>query len=501
MTTSAHCASSPASPEHSFTRLFVAIAWILVLLVISAAWTNGHDALSLLAGIAMLVAAIPTGFWLRTAPDVLTRTSVATCLPLLVSMLFIAGNSAEFGSTFGASTQVLFAIGLAMMLVWLDKRPILVFALIATLHFVGADVVLTTWSSQSGSSMAHLLTDVGLIWVEAFLLTAICSRINAQLIAAEDALAATSTELATCQAVAQQKLPQTAHMEAGTQASEIITAFNTETNDLMVALGSHTTALLTATEELSPLTTEAINCSERAQKSSGEASGNVQSVSAAAEELSSSINEIAGQVVDTNSMIGRANESAKQAEATMNELAEAANRIGQVITLIHAIADQTNLLALNATIEAARAGEAGRGFAVVASEVKELATQTSKATDEVSTHITAIQNQTKRAVEAIGSITSTIVDVNANAEAISGAINQQGEATKEISQSIFAATQSTHAVYSDLEPLGNAVSQAASTAEQMKQETFALDERLVSLQARLCQFIDELTQVPHESQT
>ncbi|WP_180981008.1 methyl-accepting chemotaxis protein [Pseudovibrio exalbescens] len=493
MTTSAHRASSPASPEHSFTRIFVAVSWILVLLVITAAWTNGHDALSLLAGTAMLVAAIPTGFWLRTAPDVLTRTSVATCLPLLVSLLFIAGDPAEFGSTFGANTRVLFYIGLAMMLVWLDKRPILVFALIATLHFLGTGFLLTTWSSQSGSSMAHLLMDVGLIWAEAFLLTATCSKINAQLTAAEDALAATSTELATCQAAAHQKHHQTANMEAGAPGSEIVTAFNVETNDLMVALGRHAAALLTATEELASLSTKAMTCSEAAQKSSGEASGNVQSVAAAAEELSTSINEIAGQIVDTNSMISRANESAKQAEATMSELSEAANRVGQVITLIHAIADQTNLLALNATIEAARAGEAGRGFAVVASEVKGLATQTSQATDEVSTHITAIQSQTKRAVEAIGSITATIEDVNANADAISGAINQQGEATKEISQSIFAATQSTHAVYSDLEPLGNAVSQASSATEHMKQEAFALDERLVSLQARLSRFIDDLT--------
>ena len=92
----------------------------------------------------------------------------------------------------------------------------------------------------------------------------------------------------------------------------------------------------------------------------------------------------------------------------INELSQAAGRIGDVVKLITAIAEQTNLLALNATIEAARAGEAGRGFAVVASEVKQLASQTAKATDEIGTQIAGMQTATQNSVAAIKEIGGTI---------------------------------------------------------------------------------------------
>ncbi len=139
-----------------------------------------------------------------------------------------------------------------------------------------------------------------------------------------------------------------------------------------------------------------------------EASTNVEAVAAAAEELSSSIGEISRQVSQSNEIASNAATEAERSNKQVQGLAEAAQKIGEVVELISDIAEQTNLLALNATIEAARAGDAGKGFAVVAAEVKNLANQTAKATEEISSQIGGIQAATKDAVQAIGGITTTI---------------------------------------------------------------------------------------------
>uniref|UniRef100_UPI000DD574A4 methyl-accepting chemotaxis protein n=1 Tax=Microvirga flavescens TaxID=2249811 RepID=UPI000DD574A4 len=141
-------------------------------------------------------------------------------------------------------------------------------------------------------------------------------------------------------------------------------------------------------------------------------SANVQTVAAATEELSISIREIAAQVTQSSQIAERAVVDAKRTNETVQALAASAEKIGNVIALINNIAGQTNLLALNATIEAARAGEAGKGFAVVASEVKELANQTSKATDEISAQIGSVQQATDEAVRAIHEIAKTITEMS-----------------------------------------------------------------------------------------
>ncbi|HEY3793227.1 MAG TPA: HAMP domain-containing methyl-accepting chemotaxis protein, partial [Bradyrhizobium sp.] len=134
---------------------------------------------------------------------------------------------------------------------------------------------------------------------------------------------------------------------------------------------------------------------------SEEASQNMQSVASATEQLSASVDEIGKRVRESNRIAEAAVLQAEQTDGRIGKLSRAAQQIGDVVKLITAIAEQTNLLALNATIEAARAGEAGRGFAVVASEVKSLASQTAKATDEISSHISGMQGATQESVAAI----------------------------------------------------------------------------------------------------
>ena len=189
---------------------------------------------------------------------------------------------------------------------------------------------------------------------------------------------------------------------------------------------------------------------------------NAQVVAAASEELAASIREVSAQVDHASTVAREAEQKGARAADTVSSLSDAAARIGAVVRLIADIAGRTNLLALNATIEAARAGEAGKGFAVVAGEVKALATQTAKATQEISQQINALQGATGAAVDAIGEIGHTLGEVARISVAVAAAVDQQTAATQEIARNIAesgAAVQAVTHRIADVSREANAVGQ------------------------------------------
>ncbi|MFN8708009.1 MAG: methyl-accepting chemotaxis protein, partial [Planctomyces sp.] len=165
-------------------------------------------------------------------------------------------------------------------------------------------------------------------------------------------------------------------------------------------------------------------------------STNAQTLATAVEQFNSSIKEISGNTSHAATVAGEAVAAANRTNATITKLGESSEEIGNVIKVINSIAEQTNLLALNATIEAARAGEAGKGFAVVANEVKELAKQTSQATEDIIRKIAMIQDDTHQAVQAIGQVTGIIRQINESQNAIASAVEEQSAMTGEISRNI-----------------------------------------------------------------
>jgi methyl-accepting chemotaxis protein len=223
-----------------------------------------------------------------------------------------------------------------------------------------------------------------------------------------------------------------------------------------------------------------------------QATGNVQAVAAATEELSLSISEIGRQIQQSSTIAQRAVEEARSTDATVQGLAQAAERIGNVVQLIHEIASQTNLLALNATIEAARAGDAGKGFAVVASEVKNLATQTGKATEEIAEQIAGIQQTTGTTVAAIRSIGATLDEVSHIVAAISAAVTQQSAATQEIARNIQAASIGTGEVSQNIGAAAQSAAQSGHTAGSLNGAAETLATQVGELRKQVDQFMSQI---------
>jgi methyl-accepting chemotaxis protein len=223
-----------------------------------------------------------------------------------------------------------------------------------------------------------------------------------------------------------------------------------------------------------------------------QASANVQTVASAAEELSASIAEISRQVAESTRIATEAVTEASRTNTTVESLAHSANRIGEVVRLINDIAGQTNLLALNATIEAARAGEAGKGFAVVASEVKNLASQTAKATEEIGGQIAAVQGETGKVVEAIRAIGATIEKISGIAASIAAAVEQQGAATQEIARNVQEAAAGTGSVTANIASVNEAASGSGAAAAQVQGAAAELSRGAETLQAQVERFLAEM---------
>jgi methyl-accepting chemotaxis protein len=227
-----------------------------------------------------------------------------------------------------------------------------------------------------------------------------------------------------------------------------------------------------------------------AATASGEASTNVREIAVAAEELARSVSEIDRQVVQSNVITNKAVSEVASTNSAVKELDEAGRRIGDVIKLITDIAGQTNLLALNATIEAARAGEAGRGFAVVAGEVKALSSQTAKATDEIGTQITAMQDATRRSIDAIAGIERTILEIGEISTAISTAVTEQGAATQEIARSGAVAASRTNDTTAEVGRVGEATENTRISAASVK----ALADDLAAAAGKIRVQVDQFFQ-------
>ena len=228
---------------------------------------------------------------------------------------------------------------------------------------------------------------------------------------------------------------------------------------------------------------------QNAARLTEQASDYVNSVATAAEQLTASISEISRQTSEATTISGDAVDRAETTNKIVASLEVSANEIGEVVALISEIAEQTNLLALNATIEAARAGDAGKGFAVVASEVKNLASQTAKATDDIRTKIGSVQSETASAVEAIGQIKQVISQINEVGGSLASAVEEQSAATQEIVQNVQAAANGSASVAAEVNNLNESAAQTETYAAKVNEFADKLGDVATDLRQRAGAFL------------
>jgi len=260
-------------------------------------------------------------------------------------------------------------------------------------------------------------------------------------------------------------------------------------NENTLVVSSSAEELAAVSTQMSAAAEETAAQASEVSKSSEQVSANTQTVATAMEEFSSSIREISINTAEASKVAHQAVDTAKNTSGKMIKLSESSVEIGQVLKVISGIAEQTNLLALNATIEAARAGEWGKGFAVVANEVKELAKQTTKATDEISTYINAIQGDTKDTQASIKDISDIITRIDDILNTIASAVEEQATVTNEIVRNVSNSAAGVSVIAETIKSVAEASRNTTIGSADVQKSSIELAQVAAQLKNLLARFV------------
>jgi len=470
-------------------RLLLVFIWLHIPLIAGLAWALGNAILPL-GGMALGVAVVITLTDFTWTMGSARRVVTGVGLVAMVSLTLAACH----GSTWQTDIHMYYFAALAVLAASCDRNVILAATVVTALHHLALNFLAPALVFSGGADLARVLLHAGILLLEASVLVFLTDYLARTITAnatSLHSLAAANRETAAAVAAQNEALKQAegSRREAMARISAQFEA----------SIGGIVASVAEAASELGhtarALTTTAVATTEQstaATDSAEAASRSVATVGAATDALTGSIGQVSQQISRAGRMIQESVRQATLSNEQVRGLTLTADKIGNVIGIISEIASQTNLLALNATIEAARAGDAGKGFAVVASEVKALATQTAKATEEISLQIKAIQEATQASAQLIEGIAETIGEVAETTTTIAAAIEQQGAATKTIAHSVSQASEGTRAVTGSISGVNQAAQQTAQAATAVLGSAENLSSHGELLSTRVANFLREV---------
>ena len=474
------------------SKYLLYVLWAHVPITAIAAFAVGGDWLYSTIGSAVF-AAVPTVIGLKNRMSLQYRYSVAVTYIIQIGLMVYVFS----GHPWQVDVHMYFFAGLAIVAVLCCWRTIIVATVAIAVHHLALNFILPTAVFPDGADFFRVVLHAVIVVFESVVLTYLAFKLVTAFTKAEVAI--TEADKAKQRAETEKLKAEDASKEAQS-ATERVSALKAEADSLNEEklrtteeeserrrldrleianqfeqnVGNVLKKVSENSHSMSELITNLKNISGEVTGKIVQTAGvaetmtnSVQSVSSATEELSASIQEISSQVNQSNKVATTASERASATAGTMEQLKEAANQISEVVSLINDIAEQTNLLALNATIEAARAGEAGKGFAVVASEVKNLATQTARATEDITTQISGIQQVSAQAATEIEAILVTINEINSTTSSVAAAVEEQSVATNEISGSTRNAYDGTVKLKGDVANIEQFAKQSSDASERV----------------------------------
>jgi len=272
----------------------------------------------------------------------------------------------------------------------------------------------------------------------------------------------------------------------------LVNGFEETAANVIQTVSSAATELYENAQVMLSTVTDANKSSANVASSAEQTSSNVKAVAAASEQLSASTTEISSQVSKTSRVVSESVHKGKMADSTTESLSNATSKIGEVVELIQGIAEQINLLALNATIESARAGDAGKGFAVVANEVKNLAGQTSSATEEIAGLIHDVQSSSKEVIDVLRSFREGVESIDEYTSGIAAAIEQQSNTTTEINSNMQTAATGVATVSNDISSINKSTNEANTSSGLVLDASQTLSKQAETLSQEVSSFLTQI---------
>lgn len=487
------CMTTKATDLHALretaSKALITLLWLHVPVSVAIGLLRGTDWIMPVAVMTAL-AVVATWSWRTAGSELATRLIVAVALMGDVSLLVYQMS----GHPWQPDMHMYFFAALATLVAYCDYRAILAGTVAVAVHHLALNFLLPAALYPGGADFGRVVLHATILILE----TAVLVWIVIELARLFDVAAHNTSEAEAARAAVERASIERSEAEA--QASvqranarrELATTFERNVGRIVSEVADAAKDMHQTSAAISGSTDQTAQQAATAAAASLQASQSVETVASATEELTASISEIGQQVARSSEIASKAAEEARKTNTVVEGLASGTQKIGEVVTLIQTIASQTNLLALNATIEAARAGEHGRGFAVVASEVKTLATQTAKATEDISAQIGDIQSATAEAVMAIQGIGATIAEINRISNAISAAVGQQSAATQEIAGNVQQAAAGSRDVDQSIAGVNTASQEAGQAVSQLLRAAGGLSSQSERLRAEVDSFLSSI---------